>query len=379
MKIGILTYHNAVNYGAVLQAFALQESLGKIENVESFVIDYHSPAVDSQYKFIGYKESSSLKKFLLSNVTALLRLKKKKAFAEFVSSKLRCTKRVLCVSDDELEDIDTVVVGSDQVWNPSCSKGDKSYLLSNVSSQIKKISYAASMGSSDKIEEFDSKYGVDYHKFLKEFDAISCREKDASDYLTKELSLECEAVIDPVLLLERRDWIDFLEDSCAGKEEQGSYIFVYNLGNFPTLLSLVKKLSNRTGHKVVVINKDAKGEYLYRKFRSRSNVGPREFLCLLKNASYVVSDSFHATAFSILLEKRFYTVGNVHSDNTNTRMRNILSRYGLEQRYVIRDIDGLDFNEGLDFTMANEMLKKDRTFALEWLHTAVDNSGGKEQ
>ncbi len=132
MRIGILTYHNAVNYGAVLQAYALQESLEKMNNVDAVVINYRSPAVDSQYQFAGYKGSGSLKKFLLSNVTAFLRMKKKRIFEEFVSSKLKCTGKMCCVSDRNLENIDAIIVGSDQVWNPSCSKGDSTYLLSEV-------------------------------------------------------------------------------------------------------------------------------------------------------------------------------------------------------------------------------------------------------
>lgn len=371
MRIGILTYHNAVNYGAVLQAYALQESLGRMNNVDVVVIDYRSPAVDSQYQFIGYEESGSLKKFVFSNVTVFLRMKKKKIFDKFVSSKLKCTERMCCVSDSALENIDAIIVGSDQVWNPSCSKGDSTYLLSEVASNKLKISYAASMGTGDKIDEFYSIYGVDYRSFIKNFNSISCREKDAADFLSKELSVECETVIDPVLLYDKCDWIDFMSDYDA-KKMPDRYIFVYNLGNYSTLHSLVNKIHNQTRYEVVVVNKDAKGDFMYGKYIKKSNIGPQGFLWLLSNADYVVSDSFHATAFSILFEKKFYTVGSDHLNNTNTRMKNILSHYGLEKRYVVCDIDGINLNEELNFSIANKTLQEDRIFAKKWLHKAID-------
>lgn len=367
MKIGILTYHNAVNYGAILQTYALQEVIKKIicENVT--VIDYHSPAVDSQYNYISYKDSGSLKGFVLSNVTTLLRKKKNYAFNEFICSNLICTPRVNCVSDDNLKNISTIVVGSDQVWNPACTNGDKNYLLSDVGSDKIKISYAASMGSGDKISEFSSKYDIDYKKYLKNFDAISCREKDAADFLSKELAMNCTSVVDPVFLYETDNWYSFVDQyDDSQKKKRNEHIFVYNLGNFLTLQKLVKKVKKETGLDVIVVNKDAKGDFMYLNCENKSNCAPQEFLYLLRSAKIVISDSFHATAFSIIFGKNFYTVGNSCSNNTNIRMKNILSHYGLERRYVINEIDSINVNEEIDYSGAAEILKNDRDFAINW-------------
>lgn len=372
MKIGILTYHNAVNYGAVLQAYALQRFLKKNTGEQVQIIDYRSPGVEKQYKLVSPGNCGSFKAFVHSNITVLLRWKKKKSFRNFSDSLLEKTEKIHELTDEDIPNIDAIVVGSDQVWNPSCTHGDAAFLAAGLNGGIARISYAASMGSCGKISEFQDKYGIDYLGELKKFRAISCREEDAASYLSEKLAVSCDTVIDPVLLHDRNEWEHLLKDADdSSKKYAGPYIFVYNLGNYPVLSALTTHIRKKTGYRVIVVSRNFKGDLMYLSCDRKSNIGPQEFLYLLAHASVVLSDSFHATAFSILFEKPFYTVGNHNADNTNSRLKNILERYGLESRYVTEKPDDVNVNETVDFTTAEAMLQKDRRFAETWLGNAL--------
>lgn len=372
MKIGILTYHNAINYGAVLQTYALRQYLEKITCGEVSVIDYRSPGVEKQYRLPRPGDCGSVKSFVHSAVTVFLLREKKNAFRKFSDSCLNKTAEISALSEEGLRDIDVLVVGSDQVWNPSCTRGDASFLAAGLNSKIARISYAASMGNCGKIAEFQKCYGIDYLRELKKFRAISCREEDAASYLTEKLAVPCETVIDPVLLQEKFAWDCLLEEADdAVKQYTEPYIFVYNLGNYPLLYALTAQIRKKTGYRVIAVSRNFKGELLFRSCDRKSNVGPREFLYLLSHAALVLSDSFHATAFSVLFERPFYTVGDHRADNTNSRLKNILGHYGLESRYVTEVTDDINGEKTVDFSTAENILEKDRRFAEEWICTAL--------
>lgn len=372
MRIGILTYHNAINYGAILQVFALQQTLKKIDkNIEVYIINYCSKTVEKQYNWIKYKESTSLKKYILSNATVLVRKKKKENFKEFLKNNLNCTKKIITLKDNLIQEFDILIVGSDQVWNPDCTDGDGTYLLENVGKNILKVSYAASMGNENKISLYQDKYGIDYLKKLQDFDFISCREMAATNYLIKKLEKKCETVVDPVVLCDIKEWRQLIESMKKSFNEiiRDKYVFIYNLGNFEILSKIVKKIRKETNYKILVVNKDIKGDLIFYNCENRSNIGPDEFLYLLSNAELVISDSFHATAFSIIFKRKFYVIGNNSPNNTNTRMQNILKHYKLEERYLIgtTKIESLNLKQEIDYSISEDIMKKDKEFAKQWL------------
>lgn len=325
MKAGILTYHNAVNYGAVLQAYALQRTVAKA-GISCKIIDYKSPGVERQYRSLRFRERNSLKEYVLHNATCAVRRKKKKAFANFVKSKLECTAPVDALT--KVADMDAVIVGSDQVFNPLCTGGDPSYLLQGLTSHTKKFSYAASIGKKENIDLYKTKFGIDYQEILKSFDWLSSREKDAADYISEKTGKPCDCVLDPVFLYGAEGWREFCKTSAE------EYIFVYNLGNFRTLFDTVKAMKKQTGLKVVAVNKDLKGDLKTLGYENRSCASPEEFVSMLAGAKYVVTDSFHATAFSIMFRKDFYVVANSGKENTNSRLRSVLEEIGIEGRYL---------------------------------------------
>lgn len=360
MKTGILTFHNAVNYGAVLQAYSLQ-SIIKEMGIDCEIIDYKCPAVERQYRKIKFCERKSVKEFLLSNLTFFFRKNKRIEFKKFLENNIKLSSSVDSI--DKLSGFDSVIVGSDQVWNPICTNGDAAFLLKDLKKDTAKLAYAASTGKKENIDLFEKKYKVPYAELLSEFKWISCRESDAAEYIGKIISKKCDDVLDPVLLNDA----DFWESFCEKNEEK--YIFVYNLGNFDMLFKTVKKLKKATNLKVKIINKDIKGDFKTLGYENCSSVSPQEFVSLIKNSSYVVTDSFHATVFSILFHRDFFTIGNQNKNNTNSRLLTLLSEIGLEKQYLIRS-DNMNFNK-CEFIDADRILNKKRNKSKKALRNAL--------
>ena len=360
MKIGILTYHNAVNYGAVLQAFALLNKLNSIDGVNASIIDYKSIAVEQQYRLLSRESAGSLKNFLLSNITWLLRRGKRKKFNIFLHS-----KDGLAIESNRMDFkiYDIVIVGSDQVWNPNCTMGDITYLLPYNKHNTKKISYAASIGDPKNIEGYQKDYNIDYLKYLLDFNRISVREEDSKTFLIKN-GVECTSVIDPVLLFGAERWMSYI------RLFNEQYILVYNLGNFKTLKCFLEMFNKEKKLRVLVINKDIKGDIMYYQYKNISSVHPLSFVELIANASYVITDSFHATAFSIMFHKEFFTVSS-DSQNANTRIINLLSRYGLIERHINRNNYCKKSFSTIDYDYVENILSKDRLFSEKWLMNSI--------
>ena len=375
MKLGILTFHNAINYGGVLQAYALQKCLNKIDGIEAEVIDYRSPAVNRQYSFVSLKQSGSIKAFLLWNATTAVRKQKKSSFQRFVRDNIKTSPPVADMNADALKSYDAVIVGSDQVWNSSCTKGDKFYLLDIEGLSIRQISYAASMGNRKNFDDFQKKYHIDLKSTLTRFSAISMREEDAAAYIKELTGRECFTVIDPVLLLGRDNWIESLKEfklqEGLRSQSNGKYLLVYNIGNFSLTFAFAKALAKKTGLKIKVINKDIKGDVKFAGNENCSNVSPSAFVSLIEKAQYIVTDSFHATAFSLMFQKRFFTVANPNSDNTNSRLLNILENYKLGSRYITKAVIPKDYDAEIDYSKIDTKMMAERDESRTWLLDAL--------
>ena len=364
MKVGILTFHNAINYGAVLQAYALQQTVSTL-GAECEIIDYSCPAVEKQYRRKKMSECASWKVYV-NDILSLHRLdKKKEAFLRFRQKNLVLSDRVETVSEALPEKYDAVIVGSDQIFNPKNTDGDSAYLL-DFNGKTKKIAYAASIGNNAFLNLWQEKYKVDYRTLLGVFNAMSFREKEAADFVAQLFGQTYRTVLDPVLLAGKPLWERF--DNLPVEEE---YVFVYNLGNIPTLVSFVRNLYRMTGLKVYVVNKDVKGDMLLHKYNNASSLSPEDFLKMLSGAKYVVTDSFHGTAFSVLFHKNFYSVVNPGKENTNSRIRCLLEDLKLENRIVFPDC-GLNLTDVPNYNEVDRKLQSMREDSLLWLKTALN-------
>lgn len=344
-KIATITFHRSKNYGAVLQAVALQKAVIGL-GYDNDVIDYEPKARANMYTVI---DKSSLKSFIKSTIKTVLHPshameinKKNELFKSFLRDNLKQTNS-LNKSDLKMLDsqYDKFITGSDQVWNIANNKHDAAYFLDFVSDNMKCVSYAASFGVNE-VEEADKEW---YVNNLNHFQAILTREQSGADIVYKLIQKKASVVLDPVFLLEKKDWDKMKAD--AYKEK---YIFMY----MPTsrAYTFAKKLSIKTGIPIKYLcydlvkdkKKDFCGEIIFA-------ASPSDFLSLISSAQYVVSGSFHATAFSIIYNKDFYSDAPT---KTKTRVSGLLETLGLPERMITSD--DMEQSSFIDYVNVNNKL-----------------------
>lgn len=350
MKIGILTYHFAINYGAVIQAWALSRHLADLGH-DVHVINYDP--VKGRLPWWA-------RLLYHGRWQMLIRTMK---FRLFRRSHLRETVTVDDVRDIERLSLDAVVVGSDQVWNIDFFKEsdghfNRVYLLCGLSSGVKSIAYAASMGEGLPVgypwrEEFSAA--------LRQFDAVSVREQFACNELLK-LGIAAQRVIDPTLLVS-----DVAYDLIARKKEDGRpYLFSYLLTELDRGLWLCGQYQEAKGCPLELVTlRDVNGQ-------RRANPSPAKFLSLLRNAQFAITDSFHGVALSIAFNVPFAVLLKQSEPGQNARVVELLDRLSLSGRIVGPDLDaGHVFDSEIDWTVVNEevssLRKQGRLFVKEAL------------
>lgn len=373
MKIGIITFNSAHNHGAVLQAWALQEFLTS-DGHEVKIINYRLPATDNLYRL--YVPRKTFKRAKLNKVVhALQYLKKYKTepnkvkryhkFEHFINHTLNTTKEYTGLDDLNKAnlDFDVMIAGSDQIWNGSLTKGiNPAYFLSFGNESIKRISYAASIGK-DAIPEVEHTL---FLRYLRLFDYISVREEKAKSSIEKLTDKEVSVVLDPTLLLDREKY-DNLKKDPKTKEQ---YIYVHNVHITKVdkrLNAMAEELSKRLGLPIVHNRSDYDFTNELTKFTSG---GPKEFLGYIANAAYVVTNSFHATVFSIIYQKNFITIP--HFQNPE-RMRHLLDTLGIGNHLIefSRDLPE-DLNKlTIDYSNVEKARIDQRKSSIEFLRTSL--------
>lgn len=330
MKVNTITCHCPHNFGAVLQAYALQNHIEK-DNHEVKIIDYRPNYLTKQHTliYVGNQRFKSL--FFLRWLYILMflpsRIRRIFNFRMFERKYLKLSaKKYLTYGDLAMNppEADLYICGSDQIWNPNLPNGkDESYYLSFVKEGEKKASYAASM-SIVMINEEQKKFISDR---ILNFKAISVREDSAKTIVSSVVPREITQVLDPVLLLSQAEWSKLSEKSNIRLREK--YILLYIMGDDPRqILEIATKLAQEKKVKLFLITNSLKkyvGVDKY--FRGAS---PHSFLHLIKNAEHVITNSFHGVVFSIIFNKQFIPC---HIKNTNTRINSILSLLNLTDLY----------------------------------------------
>ena len=363
MIIKTITCHDVYNYGASLQAYALQTYLKSIGH-EVEIIDYLPDYISGRYKFFNILPSSRLYKYAIKNklfyfLCCLYQVKRKystygrkKVFDLFKKDYLQCTRLYKDYQDlkSSPPEADAYIVGSDQVWSCTSDIGkDPAFYLDFGKPTTKRYSYAASFGQSklqpENIEFVTSK--------LKNFDAISVRETTGTDIL-QSLEIEGVNVVDPVLLLNQEDWGRIVTTKRIIKED---YILVYDLYHADTeMKGAVCSISNNKKLKIVSVNSRSRLGYADVNI---SNAGPIEFLNLMKYCTYCFSNSFHATAFSVIFCKPFF-VFNRH-DNVS-RIKDFLKLINMSQC-----LNPESWNVQFDYDTINHRLNKEITKSKQFI------------
>lgn len=364
MKAGILTYHFAKNYGALLQCYALETELQR-QNVDVQVLNYVSPRQADNNAL--YSRRLSPKKMLKNTVLLpfhFFRKKRYDAFSSFLSAHLSLTRWVSTLEELKAltdEGYDLLISGSDQVFNPQIEDFEEAFFLP-FETPARKTSFAASLGRADAGDL------QKYRGYLADFSCLTVREHNAVPVLN-QLGITVDAVAaDPVFLLEKQEWEKLIRDT--GTLPKSPYLFCYFLDakNAGTYLKTAKKLAGQKGLKLINIVTRYRPSLISR--GAKLDVGPEAFLGLLANADYVCTDSFHGTAFAILLNTDFSTF--VPSANaTDQRKQNLAESVGLKHRIVYAEDQNVDSGK-IDYAAVNDRVadirNKSRQVLSELLH-----------
>ncbi|MGD9127000.1 MAG: polysaccharide pyruvyl transferase family protein [Planctomycetia bacterium] len=357
MKIGIITFHFALSYGGMLQAYALQRCL-ELMGHEVEMIDYrpgyHMKSYRWQWKRMGLNGGNL--RYLTVN----------RRFQRFCEKHLNIARRY--TSLEELEnyppDVDAFVCGSDQIWCPRLTNRDPAYFLSFVPDDKKRIAYAGSFGKSAFSEEDKQRMG----DLLKKLDRISCREPSGVDLVEEIAGCKAQCVLDPTLL------IDDYDSVTVPPVKDKDYVLEIVIQHTPTLEKTTQAIASETGLPIIRVN-----DFLLTKawqYRGQHRFpGPDEYLGFVKNAKYVTTNSFHGTIFSIIFQRPFFTVplaGDMASKSI--RMTELIERCGLNARFL----DHFDENtlrqqlaNPIDWDEAHRAIQSQREASLQFLQEAL--------
>ena len=369
MKIVLITIHRVTNYGAVLQAFATKLVLARFG--ETNIVDYENPHIDGHMALLRFDFSAHGHKKLVHDVLNFRnRLTMLRKFNHFIDTRLSLTQKICNerMAKEKLSDYDVYVCGSDQIWNPKVVNAegiiDPMYFLSFAKNGSKKISYASSIGH----HQFDSEEKTVVGNLLSDFSNLSVRESDGQQKIIEILpKKKVSHVVDPTLLLTKEEWLEEFNVNVLKSQEK--YILVYSVPRTILLRKAVEYFSKKLKLKVVSIDK---------MFFSMDNVdrhvnqaGPKEFIELFANASFVITDSFHGTCFAINFGKPFVAISANERANRQISLLNLL---GIEERlmFEVEDFERIQFD--LDYSKGiNDKLNTIRMQSINYLEIALDN------
>lgn len=365
MRVGIITFHRALNYGALLQAYALQKVLEEL-NIKSEIIDYRNPIIEDIYRLKRLNERNGLKNKVKYILQRSYEIEKREKFEYFRQNKLLITNKTY-FNDNDLSEIsdsfDYYITGSDQVWNYDAHGFDKNYFLNFVSNPNKRISYAASFGVSSIPDKFINDYSI----LLSNISNLLVREQEGKDIIKKICGLNSHVVLDPTLLLTKEQWTDEIKEH----RSKGKYILLYCFELTDTIKKFVENLSKETGLEVRSLVYYVRNP-LKVKCVNISNSDPLDFVRYFADAEYVVTNSFHGTAFAINLNKNFFVDLLVRSSNVNSRLENIIRLTNLESRYI-KDNKSIKelLNDRIDWQKINCLLNEKRKESINLLNEAL--------
>lgn len=363
MKIGVLTFHNVPNYGAALQAYATSAFLKSRGNIVS-IIDYQGNGNDKNFSIEEtkkrYYEGHGIKKIINPLRYKLFVEKSYKVKSERFKEFRKVHFKLTAYEKDKLSKYDVIFYGSDQIWNPKITNGFDETLFA-CNSKNKNISYAASVGSIENIDQKES-----FFKLIKNFNRISVRENNLKKYIENSSHYKCDLVVDPVFLLEKEDYIELLEREKNNIDLmiKEKYLLIYQLQKYPETKKVAKQIAKKKNLKVIELNGCSDGWYSGK--NSYNDCGPLEFLYMMLNAEYVVTNSFHGTAFSIIFKKDFNVI---ESRSGRDRIASLLDICNLTSRLVIENKGLLDYKR-INYNYGLEGLYKLRTESVEFIENA---------
>jgi hypothetical protein len=389
-KLALVTCYYQPNFGSQLQAFATQLAMDKLGVAnETIMFDGLRPEVNKakvRY-FLSRIFDRNTVKDKMATVRKYIAIKRNPQYAKNLATRNRMFKDFALSmfhlsrqfnSKAEVTNVafnySAFLVGSDQLWLPSNIAGDY-YTLNMVPNDIPKIALATSFG----ISKLPKRYGLKAGKFLRRIEYISVREVSGQKIVKEWAGRKVPIACDPTILFTAEEWVRAFDANGSGERfaNYEKYIFVYYLGNNPWERDLVRTVRRESGLKIVQLAhcdeyiKSDEGFADYTPY----DVGPKEFVELIRDAEYVFTDSFHCSVFSMLNHKKFFTFPRYSQDgnvSTNGRLYSLLSLVQQESRIVKKqDAKTWNVKEKItispDFDLIDEKLDELRQFTWSWL------------
>lgn len=379
-KVGIVSCYFKNNYGSMLQAYATKKILDNndIPN-ETINIDnnidfkkgkrkyyvsqlFNFKFIKSKFGMIKLKLDKKMVKDLGKNINT--RDSKYKEFRKEFNLSISCRdyKSLSQIAEKKYSDI---IVGSDQLWLPVNVVSDY-YTLNWVPDNINKVSYSTSFG----ISKIPDKYTEKYQKFLSRINHLSVREESGKK-ICDRYGIEAKIVCDPTILLTREEWE---HEMVQERIIEDKYILCYFLGSNIEHRKFAERLKKKTGYKIVSLNHA--DEYV--KYSdifadiTPYDIGPREWINLIKNAEYVCTDSFHGTVFSLLFNKKFFDFRRYSEKNkmsTNSRIDSLLDLAGVDKNRILLGNEDIDtvIKYKINYSKVNKNIDKIRIESKKWL------------
>ncbi len=356
-KIGIITFHNAKNYGAALQSYALCNFINKeCEDTYAEVINYQCKYLDDFYdpKF-AYNNSlkGKIKRFLAKTKLT----NRNKSFDEFVEKNIPLSKECDTSNIKDM-DYDIYLAGSDMLWHwhdtDNGSYFDDNYFLKFVSDNYKKNSYAASFGT----DEIPEKYNNYYSQMLGDFNNISVREESGVKFVNKLTGKKAECHVDPTLLIDVNEW-----KKIEKKPSESGYVLLYEVGSITeTMRETAEYIAKKNNKKLIILLSE------YNPIRSKGIFGysPNEFLGWFDSADYIITNSFHGLVFSIIFHKQFLV--EVNSWIKNNRAIELMKRLKLDNRTID---EHTNIDETIEWKNVDNKVEKFRIESKEYLNKII--------
>jgi hypothetical protein len=339
-KVGIITFHNAENYGAALQTYALMKTLQDL-GCDCEVIDYRNQGV--------FKRNTI--KNLYYALTFQRPLRNHRVFSAFQTRHLNLSERTyrsLAAFEAEAGKYDVLFFGSDQIWNPDLSNGFDPLYFGQFSTPARKVAYAASVGK----DELTSKERQTINQLIQNFDAVAVREETLLPLLEGDVA----CTVDPCMLLPAEEWNQITSEVRIDE----SYLLVYQLFPNKDILAAARHCAEATGKVVAVISPYVSFQGRNR-VRKLGRISPTEFLAYYRQAELVFSDSFPGTLFSILYEKPFYTL--LPAEKTG-RITSLLEKLNLSERILhTSEITP----QPIDYSLVNPLLRQEVNRSMDYI------------
>lgn len=368
--VGLITMHRVVNYGSFLQAYATQRVIENLGH-KCEIIDYVFPNI-WQYQH-GLKQRRNLK-WIISEMIFKLGItsghRKRKIINQAIHNYLKLSDKKYFTPTQISENppsYDVYITGSDQTWNPKHTKGDTTFLLSFTPNGSKKISFSASIAG----KNMDEEYKKIFSPLLKEYNAISIRDENGNSIINELTGKDATITLDPTLILNHKEWSTFGQNrriKYTRKKYIVFYLITHSFDPTPYIFKLLKFLQVRTGLMVYSFSKIPDNYEI--EYCLCEDITVESYIQLFESASYVVTSSFHGTAFAVNFGIPLFSVVN-ELNGSDDRQASLLSRLGIENCLVPVGKSFDDISPSYDVETEQEILNTLRGESINYLENSI--------